>query len=331
MSSASRTRSTPEARPPHYGTTQQFGVFRCSSSVTGPALRELDRQRVLPEHAALVHLQVARARYGSFKTPSRNIVCGYVDRAHGVASMECGIKSGLKPPPKPIHCHAGDPNDKRVSLRDTGRAAPVLCAGDPGPLLPQIEAKASVLAYGSSTHFGAITCTSARPASPAEPRRPRLLPQPRAAGARSRFVTFLHRRPGSGAKGQSRAAPARGCAHLGETLDHERVYDRFHEIMAERSSARRRRRLVVRRRRGADPRRLLLDGREPARRLDLPGAPAEPRGRRHAEPGDPDRRAALFNDVAEVVKDPGGRTTTSTREGSFRKLPDEGRRRRRRR
>jgi hypothetical protein len=87
-------------------------------------------------------------KYGSLKTPSRNIVCGYGIDQHGHASMECGVKSGLKPPPRRIHCDAGDPNDKRVGLTDTGRAIPVLCAGDPGPLLPQIEAKAIVLQYG---------------------------------------------------------------------------------------------------------------------------------------------------------------------------------------
>jgi hypothetical protein len=103
----------------------------------------------------------AKPRTGAFKTPSRNIVCGYGIGSDGKASMECGIKSGLKPPPKRIHCLAGDPNDKRVSLRDTGRATPVLCAGDPGPLLPQIEAKARVLAYGTSVRIGGITCSSA--------------------------------------------------------------------------------------------------------------------------------------------------------------------------
>jgi uncharacterized protein DUF6636 len=101
-------------------------------------------------------------RYGAFKTPSRNIVCGYsIAPADGSASMECGIKSGLKPPPRRIHCLAGDPNDRRVSLRATGRASPVLCAGDPGPLLPQIEAKAKVLAYGRTIRFGGISCMSA--------------------------------------------------------------------------------------------------------------------------------------------------------------------------
>jgi hypothetical protein len=102
----------------------------------------------------------AAGRLGAFKTPSRNIVCGWTIDDHGAASMECGVKSGLKPPPRRIHCLAGDPNDRRVSLRSRGRATPVLCAGDPGPLLPQIEAKARVLGYGTSTTFGGITCTS---------------------------------------------------------------------------------------------------------------------------------------------------------------------------
>ena len=105
-------------------------------------------------------LREAAPRYGAFKTPSGNIVCGYSIAPDGTASTECGIKSGLKPPPRPIHCDAGDPNDKRVSLRDTGRAAPVLCAGDPGPLLPQIDAAAKVLAYGKTVRFGGISCGS---------------------------------------------------------------------------------------------------------------------------------------------------------------------------
>jgi hypothetical protein len=104
--------------------------------------------------------EAAAPRYGSFKTPSRNIVCGYSIDFFGKASMECGIKSGLKPPPRRIHCLAGDPNDKRVSLRTAGRAAPVLCAGDPGPLLPQIEARARVLRYGRTIRFGGISCRS---------------------------------------------------------------------------------------------------------------------------------------------------------------------------
>jgi hypothetical protein len=72
--------------------------------------------------------------------------------------MECGIKSGLKPPPRMIHCLAGDPNDKRLSLRTTGRATPVLCAGDPGPFL--VETRARVLAYGRTRSAGGISCSS---------------------------------------------------------------------------------------------------------------------------------------------------------------------------
>jgi hypothetical protein len=98
-------------------------------------------------------------KYGAFKTLSGNIVCGYAIGSDGSASMECGIKSGLEPPPRPIHCQAGDPNDKRVSLTATGRAVPVLCAGDPGPFL--VEAKARVLGYGRTWSAGGISCTSA--------------------------------------------------------------------------------------------------------------------------------------------------------------------------
>ncbi|HSS74655.1 MAG TPA: DUF6636 domain-containing protein [Gaiellaceae bacterium] len=106
-------------------------------------------------------LREAAPRYGAFKTPSGNIACGYGIAPDGSASMECGIKSGLRPPPRAIHCDAGDPNHKRVALRETGRAVPVICAGDPGPLLPQIDAAAKVLAYGATTRIGRISCASA--------------------------------------------------------------------------------------------------------------------------------------------------------------------------
>jgi hypothetical protein len=144
-----------------YGTTRQFGVFKCSSSLSGLKCMNASGDGFFMSKRRSYTLREAAPRYGAFKTPSGNIVCGYGIAPDGSASMECGIKSGLKPPPRPIHCDAGDPNDKRVSLRDTGRAAPVLCAGDPGPLLPQIEAKARVLAYGRTTRIGQITCSSA--------------------------------------------------------------------------------------------------------------------------------------------------------------------------
>ena len=75
--------------------------------------------------------------------------------------MECGIKSGLKPPPRPIHCDAGDPNDKRVSLTATGRAVPVLCAGDPGPFLRRSRRRRACSPTGRAWSGGGITCTSA--------------------------------------------------------------------------------------------------------------------------------------------------------------------------
>jgi hypothetical protein len=144
-----------------YGTTRQFGVFKCSSSVSGLKCVNASGNGFFMSKKRSYTLREPAPRYGAFKTPSRNIVCGYGIAPDGSASMECGIKSGLRPPPRPIHCDAGDPNDKRLSLRDHGRAAPVLCAGDPGPLLPQIEARARVLAYGRTTRFGGISCASA--------------------------------------------------------------------------------------------------------------------------------------------------------------------------
>ena len=94
------------------------------------------------------------ARYGAFKTPSGNIVCGY-----GGGSIGCGIKTGLRPAPRNT-CHDLDYSGKRMSLRTTGAAVVDLCAGDPGPFL--VEAKASVLAYGSKWRGGGITCASRR-------------------------------------------------------------------------------------------------------------------------------------------------------------------------
>jgi uncharacterized protein DUF6636 len=150
----------PKATVLPYGTTRQFGVFKCSSSAAGLRCVNASGRGFFLSTAHSYTFSEPPPKNGAFKTPSGNIVCGYGIAPSGEASMECGIKSGLKPPPKPVHCGAGDPNDKRVSLRDTGRAVPVLCAGDPGPLLPQIQAKARVLTYGSTTRIGAISCTS---------------------------------------------------------------------------------------------------------------------------------------------------------------------------
>jgi hypothetical protein len=144
-----------------YGTTRQLGPFSCSSSAAGLRCANTSGNGFFMSKQRSRLLKGIVPRIGSFKTPSRNIVCGYSIDVHGLASMECGILSGLRPAPKRIHCDAGDPNDKRLSLSATGRARPVLCAGDPGPLLPQIQAQARVLPYGTTIRFGGISCASA--------------------------------------------------------------------------------------------------------------------------------------------------------------------------
>ena len=80
------------------------------------------------------------AKFGSFKTPSGNIVCGY-----GSGSIGCGIASGLEPAPRNT-CIDLDYSGKRMSVRTNGRAVVDLCAGDPGPFL--FTKTAPVLGYG---------------------------------------------------------------------------------------------------------------------------------------------------------------------------------------
>jgi hypothetical protein len=97
---------------------------------------------------------------GAFKTPSGNIVCAYIVTSNAdTSSVQCGIKSGLRPAPRNT-CTDLDYSGKRVSLRATGRSVPVVCAGDPGAFL--YEKQARVLPYGSSWHGGGLRCTSRR-------------------------------------------------------------------------------------------------------------------------------------------------------------------------
>ena len=238
---------SPKAAVLTYGTTRQFGVFRCSSSVKGlRCVNSTGNGFFLSKEHSYTYKEPA-ARYGSFKTPSRNIVCGWSVAPDGSASMECGIKSGLKPPPKPIQCDAGDPNDKRVSLRATGRATPVLCAGDPGPLLPQIEAKASVLAYGSSTRVGAITCTSATTGLTCRNRDGHGFFLSRASWRRSSSLPSRDRRRGSGAEGEGRATPTRCCSDARRDARPGAGVRPLPRVARRCGAARRRRRVVVRR------------------------------------------------------------------------------------
>ena len=101
------------------------------------------------------------ARHGAFRTPSHNIVCGwYAGTGHSPAVIECGIRSGLKPTPRRVHCRVTDPVDDRVSLTATGRTMPVTCAGDPGPFV--FASSAKVLGYGKRWSAAGFTCTSRR-------------------------------------------------------------------------------------------------------------------------------------------------------------------------
>ena len=91
---------------------------------------------------------------GAFKTSSGNIVCDLSD-----TDVVCVIKSGLEPaPPKIAVCNGGDPVSDRVDLSGTGIAEPVPCAGDPGPLADEADAKE--LAEGSTMVKGEIGCVA---------------------------------------------------------------------------------------------------------------------------------------------------------------------------
>jgi hypothetical protein len=117
----------------------------------------------LPTAAAVGGVPVAAAAtIHYFKTPSSNIVCGYSSgsRTRDVW-LACGIKSGLKPPPPRVHCTGGDPTDRFIGLSATGRSHEQTCAGDPGVLF--FENQARVLSYGRKVTWGngAMHCTSA--------------------------------------------------------------------------------------------------------------------------------------------------------------------------
>jgi hypothetical protein len=148
----------PKAKVLAYGRTWTGGGFSCTSQAAGLRCTNPRGHGFFLSKAHSYAFPEPAAKNGAFKTPSRNIVCGYSIAPLGDASMECGVKSGLKPPPARVHCSAGDPNDKRISLTATGHAVPVTCAGDPGPFL--VEAKARVLGYGGTWSGGGISCTS---------------------------------------------------------------------------------------------------------------------------------------------------------------------------
>jgi hypothetical protein len=101
------------------------------------------------------------AGYGSFKTPSGNIVCfhspGPKDRPR--AFLGCGIKTGLKPAPPRRRCKEGGYAGDRVELFATGRVHVPSCAGDPGPFVG-LKLGARVLGYGKTWSGGGLRCRS---------------------------------------------------------------------------------------------------------------------------------------------------------------------------
>ncbi len=95
-----------------------------------------------------------------FRGPGGNVVCGYFAGTGVPASLECGVRAALDPPPpKPSAkaCGGLDFAANRVRLAATGGVIG-FCSGDVG-VLARIG-NAPALAYGTSWHEGPFTCTS---------------------------------------------------------------------------------------------------------------------------------------------------------------------------
>lgn len=100
--------------------------------------------------------------YGSFKTPSSNIVCDHsiqIGSRASESSVGCVIKSGLRPAPPRRPCQEGGYAGDRVYLGVTGPVQVPSCAGDPGPYVNVDTAR--VLGYGKTWSGGGLRCTSA--------------------------------------------------------------------------------------------------------------------------------------------------------------------------
>jgi hypothetical protein len=104
--------------------------------------------------------------YGSFRTPSGNIVCIWgIDDGPYPPFIRCDIRSGLVPfPARPRGCPRDSDYGQGLQLLAVPRAgergkgvATVVCAGDTalGPGAP-------ALAYGSTFRRGGLSCTSVR-------------------------------------------------------------------------------------------------------------------------------------------------------------------------
>jgi hypothetical protein len=94
--------------------------------------------------------EAAGSRFVSFRTPSGNIHCLYVDDPH---YLRCDIRSGLRPRPRtPPNCDLeyGD----SISMRRTGRPG-LVCHGDTA-----VDPRSRVLRYGTTLRVGPFACTS---------------------------------------------------------------------------------------------------------------------------------------------------------------------------
>jgi hypothetical protein len=116
--------------------------------------------------AALWPAAASAAAPSFFQTPSRNIGCVYASAEPGFpATLRCDIRSGLIPKPaKPKGCglRPVPPRPRSCdldwgygySMVGTGRAS-TFCAGDTAK-----DARAPVLAYGTTWRKGPFTCLS---------------------------------------------------------------------------------------------------------------------------------------------------------------------------
>ena len=87
----------------------------------------------------------------TFRTPSRNIACGFFPSSFGNPTfLRCDILSGLKPEPRRT-CE-GDWTG--ASMRVTGRAGAV-CAGD-----TVYDPRSRILGYGKTWTRAGMRCTS---------------------------------------------------------------------------------------------------------------------------------------------------------------------------
>ena len=121
-----------------------------------------DSAAALPERgrAESPAVRGASFTYGFFKTPSGNILCSWTLSPRS-ASVECVVKSGLKPPPPP---RAGCSPTIVVGLHATGRVRTTgsVCPGEDAPETPYVGSGiARVLRYGKTWSGGGIGCTSA--------------------------------------------------------------------------------------------------------------------------------------------------------------------------